>query len=272
MHSNGLECDSGEQNTNRGTQFGKRTIVVAFLSGMLVGTFGLAAASSLGHAVLFSRKFSATRVNIRADKNANPAFRTTRQQQPHMTVSISRDHRPTEGDIVVIKRTPTTEEYCSSLIGTSSAILVDTGDHQPYQVEAGSCWFHEEDVEFMMEGVQAQEITKLANSDELQAKVEEAARENKALVIGFFASWCRACKATKPKYMKITKSWPQVEFCQILFDNNKELALEKGIKGLPFFEIYTGDKERVDAFQCGPSKINKLDDTLKHRLDGFNIR
>jgi thiol-disulfide isomerase/thioredoxin len=276
MQSNGLECDSGEQNATRGTQAGKRVIVVAFLVGMLVGTFGLAAASSLGHAVLFSRNFAAA--HVRADKNANPAFRSARQQQPSMTATIASRHRPTEGDIVVIKSTPDTEKYCSALIGTSSAILVDTSDYQPYQVEAGSCWLRETDVEFtgqqkdMMEGIQAREITKLANSDEFQAKVEEAARDGKSLVIAFFASWCRTCKATKPKFMKIAKSYPEVEFCEILFDNNKEFAKEKGIKALPFFEVYTGDKKKVDAFQCGPSKIQKLDDALKYRTGDFGAR
>jgi thioredoxin 1 len=281
MHSSGLECDNGEQSVNQGTQSGKRVVVVAFLVGLLVGSLGLAVASSLGPAVLSSRKFAAA--HVRVDKNANLDFLPARQQQPQMR---SRQHtdstpikkkRPTQGDIVAIKDTPSTREYCPNLIGMSSAILVDSRDYQPYQVEAAPCWFKEEDVEFtgqqkdMMEGIQAREVTKLANSDELKAKIEEAAREDKALVIGFFASWCRACMATKPKFMKITKSWPQVEFCEILFDDNKELAKEKGIKGLPFFELYTGDKERVDAFQCGPSKIKMLDDTLKHRLDGFDV-
>jgi thiol-disulfide isomerase/thioredoxin len=162
-------------------------------------------------------------------------------------------------------------------------ILVDTADRdpadkQPYQVEASSCWLREEDVEFtgqrkdLMEGIQAREITKLANSDEFQEKVEEAAREGRGLVVAFFASWCRACKATKPKFMKIAKSWPEVEFCEILFDDNKVLAKEKGIKALPFFELYTGDKERVDGFQCGPSKIQTLDDALKHRTGGLDAR
>jgi thiol-disulfide isomerase/thioredoxin len=275
-HSNGLECDSGEQNANRGTQAGKRVIVAAFFVGLLVGTIGLVAASSLGHAVLFSRTFAAA--HVRADKNANPTFRTTHQQQPRMIATIATRHRPSEGDIVVIKSTPSTEKYCSAFIGTSSAILVDAGDYQPYQVEASKCWLREEDVEFTgqrkdtMEGIEAPEITKLANSEEFQAKIEAAAREDKALVIGYFASWCRACKATKPKFMKITQSWPQVEFCEILFDNNKELVKSKGINKLPYFELYLGDKERVDALQCGPSKIQKLDDTLKLRLDDFAIR
>mmetsp|Transcript_78782 Transcript_78782/g.122983 ORF Transcript_78782/g.122983 Transcript_78782/m.122983 type:complete len:293 (-) Transcript_78782:74-952(-) len=203
---------------------------------------------------------------------------SNRQLQPCMIVKT---RRPTEGDVVVIKSTPNTRQYCPALIGTRSTILVDAADAQPYQVKSADCWFHEEDVELtgqqedMMEGIVAREVTKLANSDELRAKIEEAAREDKALVVAFFASWCRACKATKPKFMKITKEWPQVEFCEILFDDNKELAKKKGIKSLPFFELYTGDKERVDAFQCGPSKIKKLDDTLKDRLlgrlSGFDV-
>mmetsp|Transcript_27551 Transcript_27551/g.44241 ORF Transcript_27551/g.44241 Transcript_27551/m.44241 type:complete len:278 (+) Transcript_27551:83-916(+) len=277
MHVSGLECDSENQNAHQGTQYGKRVIFVAFLVGVLVGTLSFAAVSSLTPAVLFSRKFSFA--SIRADKNLPIA----RQHHLHMRTRHYTDitpivkTRPTQGDIVAIKNTSATREFCPNLIGMSSAILVDSRDYQPYQVEAAPCWFHEDDVEFtgrrkdLMEGIHARELTKLANSDELKAKIEEASREGKALVIGFFASWCRACMATKPKFMKITKSWPQVEFCEILYDDNKDLAIEKGIKSLPFFELYTGDKERVDAFQCGPKKINMLHDTLKNRLDGFDV-
>jgi plastocyanin len=59
MSSNVLECENVDQNVHQRTKFGKKSIVVAFVVGMLVGTLGLAAASSLGPAALSSRNFAA---------------------------------------------------------------------------------------------------------------------------------------------------------------------------------------------------------------------
>jgi plastocyanin len=55
----GLECENRGQIAGQDTKFGKKTIFAAFMVGMLVGTLGLAAASSLGPAMLSTRKFVA---------------------------------------------------------------------------------------------------------------------------------------------------------------------------------------------------------------------
>jgi plastocyanin len=56
----GLECENVEQNTHQATRMGKKSICAAFVVGMLVGTLGLAAASSLGPSAL--TKFAAAPV------------------------------------------------------------------------------------------------------------------------------------------------------------------------------------------------------------------
>nr|ABI14385.1 chloroplast plastocyanin [Karlodinium veneficum] len=76
MHSNGLECAIGEQNTYQGTQYGKRGIVVAALVGMLVGALCLAGASSLGPAVNSTRKFAAAPVGAPSRTSASQALRS----------------------------------------------------------------------------------------------------------------------------------------------------------------------------------------------------
>jgi len=53
-----LECENAGQNAGHGAKFGKKSMLGAFMIGMLVGTLGLAAASSLGPAVLSTRKFA----------------------------------------------------------------------------------------------------------------------------------------------------------------------------------------------------------------------
>eukprot|EP00967_Tisochrysis_lutea_P109677 scaffold170867_cov35-Tisochrysis_lutea.AAC.1 len=123
------------------------------------------------------------------------------------------------------------------------------------------------------------ELTLLAGAEEYEAKIEQAKAENRVVVIKFYASWCRACKAMGPKYVKVAQDWPELEFCEMLYDNNKKLCKELGIKVLPYIEatprarepaesvpvpqIVAGNAGKVDGFSCGPSKISKLIERLE---------
>ena len=78
------------------------------------------------------------------------------------------------------------------------------------------------------------------------------------VVIKFFASWCRACKAMAPKISRVAEDWPDIEFYEIMFDDNKKLCKSLGIKILPFVEIIAGTAGKVESFSCGPSKISQL--------------
>jgi thiol-disulfide isomerase/thioredoxin len=63
------------------------------------------------------------------------------------------------------------------------------------------------------------DILPIDDTDAYEALIEEATRENRVVVIKFFASWCRACKAMSPKFTRIADDWPDVEFHEIMFDN-----------------------------------------------------
>lgn len=78
--------------------------------------------------------------------------------------------------------------------------------------------------------------TQLADDVAYRAKVAAAKAENRVVVIKFYASWCRGCKAMAPKYNSVAEEWPAIEFCEVLFDNNKKLCNELQIKTLPFVE------------------------------------
>ena len=87
------------------------------------------------------------------------------------------------------------------------------------------------------------------------------------VVIKFFASWCRACKAMAPKISRVAEDWPDIEFYEIMFDDNKKLCKSLGIKILPFVEIVAGTAGKVESFSCGPSKISQLQARARARRE-----
>jgi len=113
----------------------------------------------------------------------------------------------------------------------------------------------------------AREINKLETREDYDALISAAKAENRVVVIKFYASWCRACKAMAPKFARLVDDWPEIEFYEILFDNNKKLCKELGIKILPYMEIIAGEAGKTESFTCGPSKISllvsKLEDTAE---------
>ena len=67
----------------------------------------------------------------------------------------------------------------------------------------------------------AGQISKIDTREDYEALVAAATAENRVVVIKFYASWCRACKAMAPKFARLVDDWPEIEFHEILFDNNK---------------------------------------------------
>merc|ERR1719217_382009 len=109
------------------------------------------------------------------------------------------------------------------------------------------------------------QIAPIKTTDDYHQLLQDATDQNRLVVIKFYASWCRACKAMAPKFERVAEDWPDIEFHEILFDDNKKLCKSLGIKILPFMEIIAGSKGKIEGFSCGPSKISllvgKLEDT-----------
>ena len=100
--------------------------------------------------------------------------------------------------------------------------------------------------------VKVASLTRVADFEKATANAD------RLTVVKFFAPWCRACKAMAPKYIRVAEDWPDLEFYEILFDDNKKLCKALGIKILPYMEIIAGGKGKVESFTCGPSKISLL--------------
>lgn len=107
------------------------------------------------------------------------------------------------------------------------------------------------------------EIAPIGSEEAYDELIESAKAANSIVVIKFYAGWCRACKAMAPKFARMADDFPDVEFHEILFEENKKLCKKLGIRVLPFMEIVDGSRGKIDSFTCGPSKIGMLVDKVE---------
>ena len=76
--------------------------------------------------------------------------------------------------------------------------------------------------------------------------------ENTKCVIQFTADWCGPCKALKP-ILSNTSNEFGVDYRIVNIDSNREFAMSKGIRSVPFVEIYSGG-ELKDSFVGSKNK------------------
>lgn len=89
------------------------------------------------------------------------------------------------------------------------------------------------------------------------------AHPDKLIVLKFFASFCRSCKALEPKMLAIMRD-EQLQDLPILWAefqsqrSNKDLFRSLGIITLPTIHFYDGSRGLVENFPCPPTKVPLL--------------
>lgn len=54
-----------------------------------------------------------------------------------------------------------------------------------------------------------------------------------AVVVDFWATWCGPCQMLAPVLEEVAQELPQVQFCKVDVDEERELALSAGIESIP---------------------------------------
>ncbi|KAI5062497.1 hypothetical protein GOP47_0023036 [Adiantum capillus-veneris] len=80
----------------------------------------------------------------------------------------------------------------------------------------------------------------------------------KLVLVDFYSTGCRSCKALHPKICQIAEDNPDLEVLKVNFHENNALCRSLNVNILPFFHFYRGQEGRIDAFSCSLTKINKL--------------
>ena len=61
-------------------------------------------------------------------------------------------------------------------------------------------------------------------------------------VVDFWASWCGPCMMLKPIFEELSGELPQVKFCKLDVDEERELAIEYGIESIPTLLFFKNGK------------------------------
>jgi thioredoxin 1 len=78
---------------------------------------------------------------------------------------------------------------------------------------------------------------------ESESELETELKENKIVVIDFFANWCPGCVRSAPEFARMSKIYNNVRFIKVNTDNSRAIASEYAIEALPTFKVITNKKE-----------------------------
>jgi len=82
-------------------------------------------------------------------------------------------------------------------------------------------------------------------------------------VIKFSGSWCGPCRAYKPTFDKVSKmdEFDDIEFQELDVDENEDLAVEYGIRGVPATIFINNKGEMIDrlaGLQTEDALVSKI--------------
>ena len=82
-------------------------------------------------------------------------------------------------------------------------------------------------------------------------------------VIDFFGEWCAPCRAYKPTFDKVSKmdEFGDIEFQELDVDENEDLAVKYGIRGVPSTIFINNKGEMVDrlaGLQTEDALVSKI--------------
>lgn len=69
----------------------------------------------------------------------------------------------------------------------------------------------------------------------------EVQKHDGLVVIDLYADWCGPCKMLAPVLEELERDYPDVKFCKINVDDDRELAMTFHVQSIPFIAFVKDD-------------------------------
>ena len=89
----------------------------------------------------------------------------------------------------------------------------------------------------------------------------ELQKSGKKILLDLWAPWCGPCRTLIPRLENLNSKYDNVEFVKINVDENRDFALQQGIRSVPTVIIFDGGNEisRLTGAQSDDSYTKILD-------------
>ena len=90
-------------------------------------------------------------------------------------------------------------------------------------------------------------------------------KNNKILVIDFYADWCQPCKAQETVLKELKKEYSMIEFYKVNIEEEYQLAEIFSIKSLPTVIVFGKDIKTLSGF----TQKQKIEEIIKKQIEIF---